>query len=128
MGELEQHVAVRDLLIPVDRNLQDDSGCRLTTRPCPPFSAGVMAQYPPTTSATQNASCRAFHFGLEAGTCRRLYRPRGGAAAAQNPAWFIWSESRSGRSQRQPFDAAPRFLDPLRCRSVRGAWNARAQD
>ena len=98
-GELEQHVAVRDLLTVVDRDLQDGSECRLTTRPCPPFSAGAIARCPPTPS---NAECVL----------------RGRAAEVQNPAWFIWAESHSGRSQRQPFDAAPRFLDPLRCRKV----------
>src|ERR1700691_6431931 len=98
MGELEQHVAVRDLLIAVDRALA--IFCRR--------DGAISAD----TVATQNASCRAFHFGLEAGTCRRriLYRPRSGAAAAQNRAWLICSESRSGRSQRQPLDAPPRFL------------------
>jgi hypothetical protein len=56
------------------------------------------------------------------------FTARGAAAAVHNPAWFIWSEPHSGRSQRQPFDAVPRFLDPLRCCRVRGAWHAQAQD
>jgi hypothetical protein len=45
---------------------------------------------------------------------KSLYKYR--LRRSYNPAWLIWCESHSGRSQRQPSDAAPQFLDLLRCR------------
>lgn len=80
--------------------------------------------------ATQNAILPSFPFRL--GSCHPsptcTLPPTHVCAAAHNPAWFIWSESHPGRSQRQPFDVAPRFLDSLRFRRVQGVWGARAQD
>jgi hypothetical protein len=51
-GELEQHVAVRDLLIVVDQDFQDDSG-QIGLQPdhVPPFSAGMMAPWSHKLSA-----------------------------------------------------------------------------
>jgi hypothetical protein len=104
-GELEHHVSVRDLLIVVDRDLQGDSGCRLATRRCPPFSAGVVAQYPPTTGGS-NAECDLAELSISAcklSSVADVYLAARGAA--------------------QIMDLSSRLRGPLDGRSQRGGFS-----
>jgi hypothetical protein len=62
---------------------------------------------------------------------RRTDRQQSGSIASepfQDPACFIWLQFRSGKSRRQPFDAAPRSLGRPRCRRGPDVGSARAQD